>query len=101
MSTIKVVRYQTKPDHADENAELVRDVFAELAEEDPGGLRYATLRLDDGVTFVHIAMIEGDENPLASSEAFKRFQAEIAQRCDEGPIAADASVVGAYSFPIG
>ena len=31
MSTVKVVRYRTKPEHAEENAELVRAVFAELA----------------------------------------------------------------------
>ncbi len=100
MSTTKVIRYRTKPDSADENAQLVEDVFAELAAEDPGGLRYVTLRLDDGVTFVHIATIEGDANPLASSPAFKRFQSEIALRCEEGPLAMDATVVGAYSFPI-
>jgi quinol monooxygenase YgiN len=101
MSTIKVVRYRTKPEHADENVELVRAVFAELATEDPGGLRYATLRLEDGVTFVHIATIEGATNPLAASAAFQRFQSAIAERCEEGPIAMDASVVGEYSLPIG
>jgi hypothetical protein len=100
MSTVKVVRYRTKPEHADENAELVRGVFEELAEQDPGGIRYVTLRLDDGVTFVHVALIEGDVNPLASSAAFKRFQSEIGERCEEGPIAADATVVGAYSLDL-
>jgi hypothetical protein len=101
MSMIKVVRYRTKPEKADENAKLVAEVFAELAADDPGGLRYVTLRLEDGVSFVHIASIEGDTNPLASSPAFKRFQSEIADRCEEGPIAMDATVVGEYSFPIG
>jgi hypothetical protein len=100
MSTVKVVRYRTKPEHAEENTQLVREVFAELAATDPGGLRYVTLRLEDGVSFVHVAMIEGDANPLASSSAFERFQSEIAQRCVEGPIATDATVVGAYSFGI-
>jgi hypothetical protein len=100
MSVVKVVRYRTKPDRAEENAELVRNVFAELAADDPGGLRYVTFRLEDGVSFVHIALIEGEVNPLASSQAFKRFQSEIAQRCDEGPTAQDAAVVGAYAFDL-
>ena len=99
MSTVKVVRYRTKEGRAEENAELVRGVFAELAADDPGGLRYVTLQLEDGVTFVHVAMIEGETNPLASSAAFGRFQSEIAQRCEEGPFAMDATVVGAYSLP--
>ena len=100
MSTVKVVRYRTKPESADENADLVRNVFAELNAGDPGGIRYVTLRLDDGLSFVHVAILEGDVNPLGSSEAFKRFQSEIAARCEEGPSAHDATVVGAYGFPV-
>ena len=100
MSTVKVVRYRTKPGCAEENVELVRAVFAELAEDGPDGLRYVTLRLEDGVTFVHVAMIEGATNPLATSVAFGRFQSEIADRCEEGPLAMDATVVGSYALPL-
>jgi hypothetical protein len=98
MSTIKVVRYRTKPEHAEENADLVRNVFDELNRENPGELRYVCLRLEDGVSFVHVAMIEGDVNPLGSSAAFQTFQSDIAQRCEEGPTAADASIVGSYNY---
>jgi hypothetical protein len=101
MSTVTVVRYRTKEERAEENAELVQAVFAELAANDPGGLRYATFRLGDGVTFVHVATIDGDVNPLASSAAFARFQSEIADRCEEGPVVMDAIVVGSYPLPIG
>ena len=38
MSAIKVIRYRTNPQDANENARLIRDVFAELAAEQPGGL---------------------------------------------------------------
>jgi hypothetical protein len=98
MSTVKVVRYRTKPEYAEENAGLVRHVFDELNQENPGQLRYVCLRLDDGVSFVHVAMLEGDVNPLASSPAFQKFQSDIAQRCEEGPTAADASIVGSYNY---
>jgi hypothetical protein len=99
MTVTKVIRYKTKPEEAEENERLVRNVFAELAKEGPEGLRYATLRLADGVSFVHVAMIEG-ENPLASSEAFGAFQSGINDRCEEGPWPADAVVVGSYRmFP--
>lgn len=100
MSTVKVVRYRTKPEHAEENADLVRAVFEELAAGEPSGLRYATYRLQDGVSFVHVATIEGEVNPLVSSAAFSRFQQGIADRCEEGPIAMDATVVGSYSHPL-
>ena len=55
MSTV-VVRYRPRPEEADNNQRLVEAVFAELADKDPGGVRYATLRLADG-TFVHIAEV--------------------------------------------
>ncbi len=91
-----VVRYKTKPDRADENQALVENVFKELADSGPGGVRYATFRLEDGVTFVHVAFIEGDQNPLGDVAAFKEFQREIGDRCEEPPAAQDATVVGSY-----
>jgi hypothetical protein len=101
MSVAKAVRYRTKPDCADENARLIRQVFAELAEHQPEGLRYAAFRLDDGVSFLHVAVIEGEENPLSTSPAFAEFQSGIKDRCEEGPIAADTAVVGSYRLPVG
>jgi hypothetical protein len=97
MGTV-VVRYKTKPDRADENQALIEKVFAELDASTPGGLRYMTFRLGDGVTFVHIATIEA-QNPLAVLASFGEFQREIADRCDEPPLVMDAAVVGAYRFP--
>lgn len=97
MKTV-VVRYQTKPDQADENARLVERVFEELNEHDPGDLRYATFRLADGVSFVHIASIETDDgsNPLFETSAFAEFQREIEDRCAEQPSSQPATVVGSY-----
>ena len=96
MTTTKVIRYRTKPEQADENERLIRAVFAELAQECPDGLRYATFRLDGGVNFVHVAVLDGEENPLTSSPAFAAFQAGIAERCAEGPVAADATAIGDF-----
>ncbi|MFL6099276.1 MAG: hypothetical protein ACJ71T_04910 [Actinomycetales bacterium] len=96
MSSTKVIRYRTKPERADENAALIKAVFAELADKRPEGVRYAALRLDDGESFVHVVQLDGDVNPLSDVAAFQAFQAEIGDRVAEGPFAADATVVGAY-----
>ena len=85
MPTIKIVRYATAPEHADTNELLVRDVFAELASTRPDGLRYAPLRLDDRVSFVHIAVLDSDDNPLNSSVAFTAFQGRQPRRGDRPP----------------
>ena len=67
-----------------------------LPKKRPDGLHYATFRLDDGVSFVHVAVLDGEENPLTSSPAFAAFQAGIAERCAEEPIAADATAIGNF-----
>lgn len=96
-----VVRYKTKSDRADENQALIEAVFAELASARPDGLRYMTLRLGDGVSFVHVASIETADgtNPLAAIAAFGAFQQEIGERLEEGPLVMDATVIGSYGFP--
>jgi hypothetical protein len=99
MTVTKVIRYTTKPDRADENERLIRAVFAELAEHRPDGVRYTALRLDDGVSFVHVVQLDGDDNPLPALAAFREFQAGIDDRCASGPTASDAAEVGSYRPP--
>lgn len=101
MATAKVIRYKTTPESAEENERLVRGVYAELAERQPEGFRYATFRLDDGVSFVHVAIQDGEQNPLTTSVAFSDFQAGLKDRCVEGPVPADGKVVGSYRLPVG
>jgi antibiotic biosynthesis monooxygenase len=93
-----MVRYKVKPGRAAENEQLVRDVYEELARTEPDGLQYATYRLDDGVTFVHVASNETADgrSPLTNVEAFKRFQEHIEDRVEEGPVVTEASQVGSY-----
>jgi hypothetical protein len=92
-----MVRYRVKPERVEENEELVRAVYDELATTDPAGLRYSTVRLDDGVTFVHLA--ETDDaatNPLTGLAAFQRFQENIRDRCDEPPAVQEVDVIGSF-----
>ena len=95
-----VVRYKTKPECAAENQALIEKVFGGLELDEPDGVRYASFRLADGVSFVHVASIETDDgtNPLTSSPAFAEFVRHIGDRVEEGPVASDASVVGSYRF---
>ena len=96
-----MVRYRVKPDQVSANEELVRDVYAELDRARPDGFHYATFKLDDGVSFVHLATHDGEHNPLAENEAFARFQAGIRDRCDEPPVVTDLEVVGSFAFEPG
>ena len=93
-----LVRYKTKQDQAEANAKLVRTVFDALATRVPGGFHYVTLRLADGVTFVHVASVETDDgtNPLADVAAFGRFQAAVGERCEVAPVVTELTEVGSY-----
>jgi hypothetical protein len=93
-----LIRYKTKPESADENQRLVEQVYAELTARDPGGVHYATVRLADGVTFMHLFTTDSDEaaNTLGGIAAFSEFLRELPQRCVEQPVAQDVIVVGSY-----
>src|SRR5271167_2437776 len=92
-----MVRYKVKSDQVAANEQLVRDVYDELARTRPDGLRYGTFKLDDGVSFVHLA-VHGEENPLRQVEAFQRFQQGIGDRCDEPPVVTELQEIGSYRF---
>ncbi len=93
-----MVRYKTCEAQAETNEVLVRAVFDELRLRSPAGLRYASYRLADGVTFVHIASLAvSDENPLIALPSFKAFQAQIKERCVELPVVTELPTVDSYS----
>jgi hypothetical protein len=93
-----MVRYRVKPDQVETNEALVRAVFDELHRERPAGFGYATFKLDDGVSFVHIVNeTEDDErNSLAGVKAFAKFREAIGDRCDEPPVATELHEVGSF-----
>ncbi len=96
MSKTVIVTYKTKPEAADENERLVKNVYAQLAAEAPGEFQYATFRLGDGVSFLHLAIVDGEGSPLSELSAFQEFQRSISERCVEPPMVLESTVVGSY-----
>jgi hypothetical protein len=91
-----LIRYKTKPEMADKNAELIAGVFAELKATKPDGVRYLSLRLEDN-TFIHFVESESDSgSALPNMAAFKAFQSSIRDRCIEPPQPNNATIVGNY-----
>jgi hypothetical protein len=93
-----VVRYQAKPEMADENQRLVEAVFDELAERQPDGFTYKVFRLEDGVSFIHVVIEHDVDDPdsLQAVPAFQSFVLNIAERCEVPPMASGATIVGGY-----
>ena len=90
-----MVRYKVKPELVAENEALVRAVYDDSTRVAPADFRYATFRLEDGVSFVHLAWTNGDA-PLSKLDAFQRFTAQIRDRCDEPPAVTELAAIGAY-----
>jgi hypothetical protein len=92
-----LIRYKTKPEMADKNAELIAGVFAELKTARPDGVRYLSLRLDDD-SFIHLVETEASDgsSALPNLAAFKAFQGGIRERCAELPLVQGVTVVGNY-----
>jgi hypothetical protein len=92
-----LIRYKTRPEQADRNAELIAAVFAELKAAKPEGTRYLSLRLEDD-TFIHFVETTADDGTsvLPKLMAFQAFQSGIRDRCAEPPLAKAATIVGNY-----
>jgi hypothetical protein len=94
-----MIRYTVKPECAQENEQLIRAVYEELRSTAPAGLRYATFRMDDGVSFVHIASNETDgPTPLREIAAFQRFQQDVGERCVKPPVSVELHEIGSFGF---
>jgi hypothetical protein len=92
-----MVQYTVRADQAEENARLIREVFASLARNAPAGLTYSSFRLDDGVSFVHIAAVaDAASNPLQQLAEFKAFTARVKERCDIPPRTSVLQEIGSY-----
>ena len=95
-----MISYKLKPDQIERNTELLADVYAELAATRPAGLRYATFRLDDQVSFV--AFVEFDGQPGSAAHhrlaSFQRYRSTLDERCKQPPVVTVLHEVGSYGF---
>ena len=96
----RMIRYTVKPDQIDENERLVRAVYQVLAQVKPAGIRYATYKLSDGASFVHVVSYQDKDGQqrLTSLPAFKAFSVGVAQRCETPPQIVEMDEIGSYDF---
>lgn len=92
-----IVDYTVKPEMAEENARLVRAVFEELNAKRPAGLRYMSLRADEG-RFLHFVGQAATAPALTQFEAFRAFQSDFAERCLIRPQVSNLELVGNYAM---
>jgi len=69
-----MIRYTLKPERVAENERLSRAVFDALKRQRPTGLHYATFRLGDGSSFMHVVSYD-DGTPLDTLTSLPEFKA--------------------------
>ena len=85
MQRVTMVRYTTKPGHAEENERLSRAVFGELRAAPPEGVAYALFRSGDEFIHVFLNLEADDSAQVTGIPAFKRFEQGMGERCEAKP----------------
>jgi len=93
-----MIRYKVKSDQVQENLELLRAVYKELGRSRPDGLRWATFQLEDKVSFVDFVSGADLPQPLPELEAFRRYRADLDERCVEPPVLTELHEVASFRF---
>ena len=95
--TVLTVRAKVKEEHVAEAEAAAKRMFAAIEREQLEGIRYASIKLDDGVTFLALLEIEdGAENPLAALPEAQAFYTSLPGWHAEPPEVGPGTVVGSY-----
>ena len=95
--TILTVRAKLKEEHVAEAVAAGKRMFAAIEREGLEGIRYASMQLDDGVTFLALLEVEeGVENPLFGLPEAQAFYERLPGWYVEPPEVGPGTLVGSY-----
>jgi hypothetical protein len=92
-----MIRCKVRPDGVEASLDSFQEVYEEMRSVQPKGLQYVTFQLEDKVTFVSFAEMEGPE-VLQELKAFQRLRATPDDRFDEPPVLTMLHEVGSYGL---
>jgi hypothetical protein len=95
--SLLTVRATLKEEHVAEAEAAVRRMFAAIEREGLEGIRYASIKLADGVTFLALLEVEdGVENPLPALPEAQEFYDRLPGWYAEPPDVVPGTLVGSY-----
>ena len=95
--SVLTVRAKLKEEHVTDAEAAVKRMFAAIERERLEGIRYASVKLEDGVTFVAMLEIEdGVGNPLPGLPEAREFYEHLPGWYAEPPDVVPGTVVGSY-----
>lgn len=94
---LMTVRAKIKTDSIDEIEAAGRTLFSAIDHEQLQGIRYASCRLPDGVTYLNILGLEdGIANPLPALPEATEFQARLKSWLAEPATSESLTIIGSY-----
>jgi len=97
--SVLMIRAKVEPTMVAEVEKAATSMFAAIEAAQPDGVRYASCRLPDGVTFVALlALDKGIDNPLEAIDEFRAFQASLKGWLAEPPSAEPLQIIGSYQL---
>jgi hypothetical protein len=94
---VMMIRAKVKDDRVAEVEAAAKAMFDAIDQARPQGVRYASAKAPDGVTFVILlALDDGIENPLAAVPEFAEFQQNLRGWLAEPSTPEPLNVVGSY-----
>ncbi len=96
MKAVKV-QYTVQASYAETNKKNIQKVMADLQALGNPGIRYSAFVLEDGKTFVHLAMYPNEETAaiVPNLESFQSFRQQLkASQPKAPPKAQDLTLVG-------
>ena len=95
--SVLTVRATLKEEHVADAEAAVQRMFAAIEREQLEGIRYASIKLADGVTFLALLEIEdGVENPLPGLPEAQEFYERLPEWYVEPPEVGPGTPIGSY-----
>jgi hypothetical protein len=97
--SVLIVRSAVKADAVGDVDAAIEHLFAAIEQAQPNGVRYASCKLSDGVTYLALLELdEGVDNPLPVLPEFRAFQDKLKTWTAGPPTSDQATVIGSYRF---
>jgi quinol monooxygenase YgiN len=99
MMNVMMIQAKLKAENVSDVEAAADKMFAAVKAAQPGGVKYASLRLADGVSAVALlALDDPEENQLQAIPEFREFQEQLPEWLAEPPIVEPLTLVGSYEL---
>jgi quinol monooxygenase YgiN len=97
--SVMMIRAKLKAESVSDVEAAAEKMFSAIDAARPGGVKYASMRLADGVSaVVFLALEDPADNQLEAIPEFREFQEQLPEWLAEPPIVEPLTVIGSYEL---